>query len=283
MTRSKLSRVASRTSFRSIGATPALFTRRSSRPKCRVTSARSRRGALSSPISTRGIKHFSRRRVPKLRQAGFRIRFRTDAAHGKLPSLPAKGLRASQANPARPSRHERDAGRSDAGVPGAGAHGLARARLSGGAHQSASERSGTLTHARLWEDSSPFSASCTPFAPSRSIHRKGSPSDHVAQEKLPLRLEGIVVLPLLRNFLPAVEKKSMGLGMSGFQTGARGCAVWLDPAVAKAGHRGTECAIHLQGQEVISSHAHVPGGVELGNDPARKLERAVRSVIRVGL
>ncbi len=31
-----------------------------------------------------------------------------------------------------------------------------------------------LTHARFAEDSRPASASCTPFAPSRSVQRKGS-------------------------------------------------------------------------------------------------------------
>ena len=88
--------------------------------------------------------------------------------------------------------------------------------------------------------------------------------DHVAQEKLPLALEGIVVGVLLRDLLPAFEIVERAVHV-GIPNGARGVAVVLCPAVAQTGDSGALGAIHLNGEQVVAAHADGPGRIEVGD------------------
>src|ERR1035437_3204758 len=72
--------------------------------------------------------------------------------------------------------------------------------------------------------------------------------DYVAQEELPLALEGVVERVLLGDLLPAFEIVERAIHV-GIPNGARGVAVVLRPAVAQAGDSGALGAIHLDGEQ----------------------------------
>ncbi len=149
ITRSKLSGDASRMSFLSIGATPALFTSRSRRPNRARTALTRRSGASSSPMSAwmystspaeprsawRASCAWSSSRTPQT--ASFHPSRTSASAHpNPIPRVPpVTSATRSSITPPDP---------------------------------------GTSTQERRCDDSRPFSASCTPFAPSSSPQRNGS-------------------------------------------------------------------------------------------------------------
>src|SRR5450759_4600718 len=84
--------------------------------------------------------------------------------------------------------------------------------------------------------------------------------DHVAQEKLPLALEGIVVGVLLRDLLPAFEIVERAIHV-GVPNGARRIAVVLCPAVAQTGDSGALGAIDLDGEQVDGTKGTAVAGL----------------------
>src|ERR1035437_979546 len=88
--------------------------------------------------------------------------------------------------------------------------------------------------------------------------------DYVAQEELPLALEGVVEAVLLGDLLPAFEIIERAIHV-GVPDGARGVAVVLRPAMAQAGDSGALGAIHLDGEQVVAAHADGPGRIEVGD------------------
>src|ERR1035438_510803 len=90
---------------------------------------------------------------------------------------------------------------------------------------------------------------------------------HVAEEQLPLALEGVVEGVLFGDLLPAFEIVQRALHV-GVPNRARRVAVVLRPAVAQAGDGGSPGAIHLDGEQVVAAHADRPGRIEMGHDAA---------------
>ncbi len=256
-TRSKLSGDASRMSFRSFGATPALFTRRSSRPKPRAHRAdEPLRRVVVADVGLE-VAHLATR-AAQLLQRGLHLRRGAHPAHGQIPPLAGQRLRAPEADAPGSSRDQRDAP----------------------LHHSS--RSGRSTQQRLREDSRPLLRELHALGPLEQGPAEGLVDDHVPQEQLPLRLERVLVLPLLGQLLPGREEVDRA-GDVGVPDRPGRRAVRLDPAVAQAGHRRAQRAVHLQREEVVAAHAHVPGGVEVGDDAALQLEGGVGGVVRRAL
>ena len=145
---------------------------------------------------------------------------------------------------------------------------------------------GTLTHAFVRHDSMPSSASCTPFGAFEQVPAETARRTPRGAGTAPTGSEGVVVALPSSGTRSQPSRKSIGLSMSGFQTGA----AWrrrLDPA-RRAARRPREprvpstCSV----EQVVAPDADAPGRVELGDDAALELERGVGGVVgraRVGL
>ena len=98
------------------------------------------------------------------------------------------------------------------------------------------------------------------------------------QEALPLHLEGVLVVLLLGELLPAGVEID-GLRDVGVPDRPRRGAVGLDPDVAQPGHGGARGAVHLHGQQVVAPHARAPGGVEVADHAVGQLEGRVGGIV----
>ena len=79
----------------------------------------------------------------------------------------------------------------------------------------------------------------------------------MAKEKLPLYLEGVVVVFLFGDFLPAIKEVDR-LGDVGIPDRAWGVAVVLGPDVAQAHDGAALGAVDLHGEQVVAADANVP-------------------------
>src|SRR6185503_6872946 len=101
---------------------------------------------------------------------------------------------------------------------------------------------------------------------------------HMPEEKLPLHLEGVVVV-LARHFLPArVEVER--LRDVGVPDRARRVLPGLRTAAAQAGDRGAVGAIDVQRQQVVAAYTGGPRAVEVRDHALLEPEGRVRGVVR---
>ncbi len=101
------------------------------------------------------------------------------------------------------------------------------------------------------------------------------------QEKLPLRLEGVVEQFLL-GYLRPTSKEVDGLLNIGVPDWLGRVTVVLRDALAESGHGGAFGTVHVQGKQVVAANARRPGRVELGDDPAFQLKGGVAGIVGGG-
>ena len=104
----------------------------------------------------------------------------------------------------------------------------------------------------------------------------------VPQEQLPLRLEAVVELGVVRDLLPLVAE-DLGGGEVGVPDRLGGGRAVLDAAVAQARDRGALGAVDLELDQLVAVDADRPGGVDLGDGAALELEDAVGGVVGGGV
>ena len=124
----------------------------------------------------------------------------------------------------------------------------------------------------------PFSASCTPLAPSSRSHGNGSSFTTWRRNSSHWRLKALSKVVLLRHLLPAVEVVQRALDVR-IPDRARRRAVGLDPAIAQARDGRALRAIHLQRQQIVAPHAHAPRRIEVRDDAALEFERGVGGIV----
>src|SRR6266850_6298483 len=83
----------------------------------------------------------------------------------------------------------------------------------------------------------------------------------VLEEELPLHFEGVVVA-LVGHFFPSLEKIDR-LRDVGVPHRLRRLGIGLRQAAPQSRDCTALGAIDLDGEEIVASHAHVPGGVEM--------------------
>ena len=95
------------------------------------------------------------------------------------------------------------------------------------------------------------------FGAAQEIPWEGFVENEVAEEEFPLDFEGVVVDLLIGDFRPAL-KEIDGLRNVGVPCRTRRIAVVLNPDIAETANGRAFFAIHLNGEEIIATHAGHP-------------------------
>ncbi len=138
---------------------------------------------------------------------------------------------------------------------------------------------GTSTRRPSSEDRIASSASWTPLAPGEQVPRERPAARGGPQEQLPLRLEPVAHVHVVRHVGPhrlVVER----VGQVGVPYRHRGGHLVLDGAVAQARDRAAVRAVHLQLEQLAAVDADRPRGVHRRDDAAGELEHRVGGVVR---
>ena len=124
----------------------------------------------------------------------------------------------------------------------------------------------------------PFSASCTPLAPSSSPQAHGPSLTTCNKNSSHCFLNALSKYPA-RGLSASRRNSSADLDIR-IPHRPRRCAVGLNPAMPQPGDRRSVRAVHLNRQQIVAPHAHAPRGIEVRDHAAFKFKRGVRGIVR---